>query len=198
MISFLSFVFSYPVLLYSTSNWWVKSFEKIFKPSLLHCLHLSALSSTKSHHCSSLGHLQNSRWGLRRLLHDWFQLYMRMTSPKIARWISASLENVFRGLRTTRCTPQQSSSNKNINLGDDILYKLCSIMNSYVLLYLYVSACCGTIHCYVQAAEVNEDEAFDNVVFRASLMTMANEKAFPVGKLIILRKWFEKELLHRS
>ena len=43
-------------------------------------------------------------------------------------------------------------------------------------------------HCYVQAAEVNEDEAFDNVVFRASLMTMANEKAFPVGKLIILRK----------
>ena len=61
-------------------------------------------------------------------------------------------------------------------------------MNSYVLLYLYVSACCETIHCYVQAAEVNEDEAFDNVVFRASLMTMANEKAFPVGKLIILRK----------
>jgi len=40
----------------------------------------------------------------------------------------------------------------------------------------------------VQAAEMKEDEAIDNVVFRASLMTMTNEKAFPVSKLIILRK----------
>lgn len=39
---------------------------------------------------------------------------------------------------------------------------------------------------------MKEDEAIDNVVFRASLMTMTNEKAFPVSKLIILRKWFEK------
>jgi len=30
----------------------------------------------------------------------------------------------------------------------------------------------------VQAAEMKEDEAIDKVVFRASLMTMANEKAF--------------------
>ena len=30
------------------------------------------------------------------------------------------------------------------------------------------------------SAEMNEDEAIDNVVFRESLMTRANEKAFPV------------------
>ena len=40
----------------------------------------------------------------------------------------------------------------------------------------------------VQAAEMNEKEAIDNVIFRASLMTMANQKLFPVGKLIMLRK----------
>ena len=116
-----------------------------------------------------------------------FELYMRMTSAKIASWISlttACLENVFRGLATTPQPICQLYLDINI-----LLFNLYSITSSSGLLrYFHASGCCGTSMLNVQAAEMNEKEAIDNVIFRASLMTMANQKLFPVGKLIMLRK----------
>ena len=110
-----------------------------------------------------------------------------------------SLENIFRGLRTSAKFIKQETT-KTINLGLDKLYKLYSIMNSYVLLYLYVSACCGTMSKQLKWIRMKLLITWylEQAWWQWKEKLESQWKAFPVGKLIILRKWFEKGTRSRT